>query len=231
MKKGIFYLCMLLLCYFDGNAQKFSAGVLAGFTQNYEFTKYYTSYKPTNLEKSVNNGLNPSFGIYGQYEMTKKSSLALQVKYMRIIQQYFQDSVGVPVFKPTNAGYQCLNIASYYNFDINSKWSISIGAYNTMILFHGRDRADPPRNLFATSINVYSNSYGALGKVERRWNRVSVEGGFMYPFKPISKSRTILFYFPTAFLQLKYRLLPVNHNFSTRFKSSAPSVSPFFMGH
>jgi hypothetical protein len=42
---------------------------------------------------------------------------------------------------------------------------------------------------------------------ERKYNKLSFEGGFMYPFTPIAESVSIAYYIPSCFIQLKYSLL------------------------
>ena len=65
MKRNILLLVVLLIGT-EGFAQKFSLGVLAGISQNYEFTRRinpHTSFTPPYSKNTVDNALNPTFGI------------------------------------------------------------------------------------------------------------------------------------------------------------------------
>jgi hypothetical protein len=73
-------------------------------------------------------------------------------------------------------------------------------------VFHGFNLPEVPQGLDVHSIVTFDNVYGATAKTAYQWKRLGIEGGFMYPFKPVSRTISTLFYVPTAFLQLKYRV-------------------------
>ncbi len=204
---------ILALCTFssEGFSQlritpKFSVGIMAGFTQNYEFMeRYRNSYQ---INKKRNTTLRPriTFGLYAEYSNNKNFNINLQIKNIRVIQHQYQDPNGNIAFDPALTVYETLNISLYYDYYLSNHWSVSLGVYQNYKVFQGFNLPNLPRGLDVRSLHINDNTYGATIKTAYQWRRLGIEGGFMYPFKPVSRTSSTWFYVPTAFLQLKYRI-------------------------
>jgi hypothetical protein len=91
---------------------------------------------------------------------------------------------------------------------VNAYWRFSLGAYYNLKAFYGMDLITiPPTSDYGGKLKVNNNMFGSLLKGEYKWRKLSLEGGFMYPFTSTSRSYSTRFYVPTAFLQLKYNFL------------------------
>jgi hypothetical protein len=207
MKKYILII-LLLLTPNEIFSQKLSLGVLAGYTMNFEFTKSNSSYLSITTEKSIDTKPRVSFGIYSEYKIGKKLSAGLQIKNIRVIQTSNQDTEGNPIFSHINAVYETINFSHYYTYDMKAHWRFSLGAYYNLKAFYGMDLITiPSTNNYGGKLKVNNNVFGSLLKGEYKWRKLSLEGGFMYPFTSTSQSYSTRFYVPTAFLQLKYNFL------------------------
>lgn len=207
MKKNILII-LLLLTPNEVFSQKLSLGVLAGYTMNFEFTKSNSSYLSTTTEKSIDTKPRLSFGIYSEYKIGKKLSAGLQIKNIRVIQTLNQDTQGNPIFSHINAVYETINFSHYYAYHVNANWRFSLGAYYNLKALYGIDfKPIPSTSNFGGKLKVNNNMFGSLLKGEYKWRKLSLEGGFMYPFTSTSHSYSTRFYVPTAFLQLKYNFL------------------------
>lgn len=199
---------LLLLTPNEVFSQKLSLGVLAGYTMNFEFTKSNSLYLSTTTEKSIDTKPRLSFGIYSEYKIGMKLSAGLQIKNIRVFQTLNQDMQGNPIFSHINAVYETINFSHYYTYNVNTHWRFSLGAYYNLKAFYGVDFVPiPSTSNFGGSLKVNNNMFGSLLKSEYQWRKLSLEGGFMYPFTSTSKSYSTQFYVPTAFLQLKYNFI------------------------
>ena len=204
MKRNLLLLVVLLIGT-EGFAQKFSLGVLAGISQNYEFTRRinpHTSFTPPYSKNTVDNALNPTFGIFGAYTINKKHKVELEVRYRKIVQQQTGD------FRRL---YLNTTITPYYAYTITPRWSAAIGIYYNLLLATGIIEGENP-GPSTSSPYIYpgfasNNTYGGTLKVAYRLKRVSIEGGFMAPITSYSKNDYIAYYIPTSFIQLKYDFL------------------------
>ena len=211
MTKKILFIFLLHLIYFKGTSQfrvtpKFSAGIMVGFSQNYEFMERYRNSYQINSNKNTTLKPRITLGLYAEYSNNKNFNLNLQLKLIRIIQHQYQDPNGNIAFDPALTVYETLNTSLYYDYYLKSHWTVYLGAYQNHKLFQGFNLPILPSGLDVRSLNVYDNTYGLTAKTAYQWKRLGIEGGFMYPFKPVSRTISTLFYVPTAFLQLKYRI-------------------------
>lgn len=204
---------ILALCTFssEGISQlritpKFSVGIMAGLTQNYEFTKRYRNSYQINTEKNIISRPLKTFGLYAEYSNNKYFNLNFQLKHIRIIQHQFQDSNGNVTFEPALTVSETLNSSLYYDYYLNNHWTISLGTYHNLKVLQGINLLNTPRGLDVRSLHINDNTYGATLKTAYQWRRLGIECGFMYPFKPVSRTSSTWFYVPTSFLQLKYRI-------------------------
>lgn len=199
---------LLLLTPNEVFSQKLSLGVLAGYTMNFEFTKSNSLYLSTTTEKSIDTKPRLSFGIYSECKIGMKLSAGLQIKNIRVFQTLNQDMQGNPIFSHINAVYETINFSHYYTYNVNTHWRFSLGAYYNLKAFYGVDLVPiPSTSNFGGRLTVNNNMFGSLLKGEYQWRKLSLEGGFMYPFTSTSKSYSTQFYVPTAFLQLKYNFI------------------------
>ena len=125
MKKNNFLLFVLFLSSFKGFTQlritpKFSIGIMAGFTQNYEFIKRYRNSHQISPEKNTISRPLKTFGLYAEYSNNKNFNINLQLKYIRIIQHQYHDSNGNVTFEPALAVYETLNTSFYYDYYFNN---------------------------------------------------------------------------------------------------------------
>ncbi|HEY1053987.1 MAG TPA: hypothetical protein VGE24_02600 [Emticicia sp.] len=211
MKRKILFLFLAFLLSFKGFSQlrltpKFSIGVMTGFTQNYEFMERYRNSYQINSKKNTTLRPRITLGFYAEYSNNKNFNLNIQLKLIRIIQHQYQDPNGNIAFDPALTVYETLNTSLYYDYYLKSHWTVSLGAYQNHKLFQGFNLPNLPTGLDVRSLHIYNNTYGLTAKTAYQWNRLGIEGGFMYPFKPVSRTESTWFYVPTAFLQLKYRM-------------------------
>lgn len=211
-----FFFLFFLFIFNEGFSQKISWGIIGGFTKSYEFVKQnkVNIYLPYSKQKTTYNSFTNCFGFYTSLKATNKHIFELQVQKISIFSQPNQDSLGRPAFTGAKSITHNLNITLYYGYNFSKHLSTYFGIYDNVFLLFGVN------DLYLYSqgrgLKYYDNTFGGAIKLTYQWSRLSTEGGFMYPLTPAAESRSTLYYTPTAFIQLKYKLSPTKKFVTTQ---------------